>query len=100
VDFVTGKQLFELELGGQHAAPLVPPVVSPDGKTVAVALAGFGAPDHPDGVMLFDAATGKATKTLTGLGRGASAIAFSRDGKALLAGSRNTTTLVYELTAP
>ena len=55
-------------------------VFSPDGKTIAT-----GGSKQEEGLLLWDAGTGKLTKTFLGLKRGVETVAFSPDGKTIAA---------------
>jgi WD40 repeat protein len=95
VDAVAGTKTRALEAEGKRAGAA--PVVSPDGKTVAIATPpGFG-PTPTYSVLVFDIESGKLKKTLEGLSGAPTAAAFSPDGKLLLTGSADTTALVWEV---
>ncbi|MBA4066881.1 MAG: hypothetical protein C0501_24875 [Isosphaera sp.] len=95
VDFVTGKKVRDLDLGGRR--PAAAPVVGPDGKTVAVAVEGPFGPTPSSPVLLADVTTGKVTRTLEGATGRVTVVAFAPDGKTLVTGSNDTTALVWDL---
>lgn len=69
-------------------------IFSPDGRTLAWA----GAIDGL--VHLTEAATGKERRRLAGHRAGVRALAFSADGRILVSGAEDTTSLVWGLTGP
>ncbi len=95
IDFVAGTKLRNLETRGRR--PNIPPVVSPDGKSVALAFSPGFAEIPAATISLIDITTGNVKRTLTAERSEASALAFSRDGKVLVAGFRDTTALVWEI---
>jgi WD40 repeat protein len=95
VDYTAGTKLLALDLEGRQ--PAGPPVMSPDGKSVAVPLSpGFG-PNQTSSIVLCDIASGKAKKTLKGASGGTGVLAFSADGKTLVSGAYDTTALVWDI---
>jgi WD40 repeat protein len=71
--------------------PVVAVAFSPDGKTLAAAAADPLGQLNGGEVRLWDAATGRLKPTLVGHRRGLSGLAFTADGKGLLAGSFDET---------
>lgn len=65
-------------------------VLSPDGNTLASAAAGK--------ISLWDVATGKLLKTLTGHISEINSIVFSSDGKTLASGCSDSTVILWDLT--
>jgi WD40 repeat protein len=75
---------FETELGGNRIA------FSPDGKTLAIAR------DNDSTVRLYDVPTGKEMAQLRGIEWGASALAYSGDGKYVAAAGGGETVLLWD----
>jgi WD40 repeat protein len=92
VDVAAGKKTRALE--GATVRTGVAPVVSPDGKTVAIAT---GSARAGYSVVLIDIESGKVNKTLPCLTSAPNVLAFSPDGKTLLAGCADTTALVWDV---
>jgi WD40 repeat protein len=95
LDAKTGKKTRELEVPrGETSAP---PAISPVGKTAAILIvSGYGA-TATGKVILVDLQSGKAKKTLEGLVGSPTTAVFSPDGKLLIAGSNDTTALVWDV---
>jgi RNA polymerase sigma factor (sigma-70 family) len=77
VDVDSGKERFRMPVDG---ALMIDAAVSPDGKTVAAAVANVGT------VVIFDATAGKLVRRLEGPDKSAGILAFAPDGKLLFSG--------------
>lgn len=89
-DVASGQSMWTLQREGGDTA--VQPVFSPDGRSLAVG-------DYRGVVRLFETATWAERRTFHGHVGAISAFAFTPDGRALLSASRDSTILVWDLTA-
>jgi WD40 repeat protein len=69
---------------------------SPDGKTLASSGGNPGVPAEAGELLLWDLATGRVRPPLVAHRAGLTCVAFTRDGKAVLAGSYDETARVWE----
>ncbi len=93
LDFTTGTKVRDLGVG--MLRPASSPVVSPDGKIVAIPLSQNFGPKPTSSVLLIELATGDVIQTLAGIGGSTTAIVFSTDGKTVITGGTDTTSLVW-----
>jgi RNA polymerase sigma factor (sigma-70 family) len=94
----TGKEI--LSLSG-HERPLKAVAFAPGGRVVASADGDFfrDHPPPPQCIRLWDVVTGKELSRLEGHDSDVTALAFSPDGTRLVSGQRNSTVLVWDVTA-
>jgi WD40 repeat protein len=91
-DLTTGKPVRQLMLPGSISGPVA---FSADGKTYAAAIN-----DKPEAkIRIWNTATGEEQPGISGIPGAVSALGFSPDGKRLVTGLRDTTALVWDLTA-
>lgn len=90
-DLTTGKPT---PYAGGKVAATAGPVLSGDGKRMAVAVDNFSGAAE---VQVYDFAGGKKTHTFKGHIKGVASMAFSPDGKLLATGSADTTILLWDL---
>ena len=81
----------EVALLTGHTGPVISVAFSPDGNTLASG--------NQKAIQLWDAHTGKHKATLGGHTESVGSVAFSPDGKTLASGSRDSTILLWDLTA-
>jgi len=93
----TGKEVGDLPLDRRAASHGECVAFSPDGRLVVLVESGLRPGDVGE-VKLFEIATGKLLKTLTGHRGKVSMAAFTPDSKALVTGSADCTALVWDLT--
>jgi RNA polymerase sigma factor (sigma-70 family) len=88
-DLATGRELrsFPPTVGSRFGA--MPPVISPDGKTLATA---------SGTINLWEVTTGKERARYTGHRSSSSPCAFSHDGRLLVSGSTDYTALIWDVT--
>ena len=96
IDATTGKKIRDLEFGRGDQI-VAAPVLSPDGKTAAILIGGGFGPTANGRVELVDIESGKSKRTLKGLSGNPTVAVFSTDGKTLVTGSHNSTSLVWDL---
>jgi WD40 repeat protein len=96
VDFVAGEKRRDLDLGreGRRLADAI--VASPDGKKIALAIDPTYEDNATSNILLCAIGSGKLEKRLTGASS-VIALAFSPDGKSLVAGFSDTTALVWDI---
>ncbi len=84
-DSIKGDQLFELPVGQAHGVARF----SPDGKTLACAL---------ENIAVWEVASKKLRRTLTGSAPYVQTLAYSPDGRMLVSGSMDSTGMVWDMT--
>jgi WD40 repeat protein len=89
----TGKIVHELDLGTEHAGLLA---FSPDGKKLIAASNGEQLPARSTEAHLWDVATGKSVRMLSGHRGSIQSIAYNRDGTRLATASRDGTVLIWD----
>jgi WD40 repeat protein len=92
-DLAAGKQVWRREVG-EPGKPISKVAISRDGKTYAV-----GVGSSPARIELGELATGKVRGVIEGVPAGVRALAFSPDGRRLIAGLADTTAVVWDLAA-
>jgi len=104
-DAATGKQIRRLEAGRDQLWRISSVQFAPDGTTLAAASNGtvsFGPDgemlgDPSDTIFLWNPATGKLIRRLTGHQAGISSLAFAPDGKTLASGSHDHTIRLWQV---
>lgn len=82
----------------RHPFPAISVAFAPDGKTFASVSEGFAPGRNPERlVILWDAATGRELRAFTGHTAGVLSVAFSRDGKQIVTGSRDKTLRLWNV---
>ncbi len=86
-ELATGKllQTFRLPIGAGNEGKLYAVALSPDGQTVAVGGVTGAAWDQPHSIYLFDRASGRMLRRLTGLPQVINHLAYALDGQRLVA---------------
>ncbi len=74
----------------------IPPLLSDDGKLLAIADGSLGITE-PSTIEVLDYGSGRSLHKFTGHGGPVTALAFSKDGKKLASGSGDTTILVWDV---
>jgi RNA polymerase sigma factor (sigma-70 family) len=93
-EVATGKGLTPMALEGRPSVGAFPLAFSPDGRSLATAGGGENT------VRLWEMATGKERCRFRGHRGEITSVAFSPDGRGLASGSKDTSVLVWDLTAP
>jgi WD40 repeat protein len=97
IDITTGKETRQIDT--DDLVPCAGPVFSPDGKQFALGLCDPTNDGGPFDVRVFGAESGKPLRTFRGHAGAVTSLAFSPDGQALASGSRDTTVLLWGLSA-
>jgi WD40 repeat protein len=95
-EVATGKEILSLK---GHQTDNITFGWSPDGRILATgtARAGFEGPAPEQTIRLWDTATGRALKTYDGINADAAVLTFAPSGKTLVAGLRDGTLLVFDV---
>jgi WD40 repeat protein len=95
-EVATGKEILFLK---GHQSDNVIFAWSPDGRILATgtARAGFEGPAPEQTIRLWDTATGREIKTYDGINADAAVLTFAPNGKTLVAGLRDGTLLVFDV---